>query len=94
MPDARPLGNAAKAVIENDHAQDSRDIDDALRGAEIAANLGNAELTGILTRIARRNAYLVVASGAVLSDDLKRAQDNVVDMRLAEQAAAKKASNY
>lgn len=87
MPEPRMLGNAAKAVIENDHAQDSRDIDDALRGAEIAANLGNAELTAILTRIARRNAYLVVASGAVLSDDLKRAQDNVIDMTLAEKKA-------
>lgn len=92
MPDPRALGNAAKAVIENDHAQDSKDIDDALRGMEIAATLGNVELTLLLARIARRNAYLVVASGAVLSDDLKRAQDNVVDMRLAEQAAEKKAS--
>lgn len=91
MPDPRPLGNAAKVIIENDHHADGRDIEDALHAAEIAASLGNAELTAILNGIALRNAHLVVASGHVLSNDMKRAQDRVIDMQLAEKrkAAAK-----
>lgn len=82
MPDPRTLGNTAKHVIENDHAQDLKDIEDGLEVMRIAAELGHPQLAEVGQRLALRNTGLVIASGAVLSDDLKRAQDAVIDMSL------------
>jgi hypothetical protein len=91
MPESRPLGNTAKHIIEHDHEQDLKDIEDGLEVMRIAADLGHPALAEVGKRLALRNTGLVIASGAVLSDDLRRAQDAIIDMSLRAKNAHKSA---